>query len=122
MFEITAGANDIKPGRYKAVLEKVEIKTSGEFGEFRKWSFLADVDGALVPISGVTSMANSPQSKGYAWLKALLRRDLKAGEKIDSPVGQNVTLVIELNKKNYPAIKDLEPLEQPEQVEPGIPR
>ena len=120
-FEITAGADSVKPGRYRAALTKVEIGQS-TFGDFRSWHFLVDVEGVATEVTGVTSLNTGPQSKAYAWLKALLRRDLKAGEKLEDPVGQNVTVVVELNKKGFATITDLEPLAEPAQVEAGIPR
>lgn len=122
-FEI-AGAK-IAPGTYVGVLERVEKLPSVNPqypGEFRKWHFLVDVNGSLQTITATTSLNTGPQSKAYAWLSALLRRELRAGESIPDPVGQRASIVIADNKKGYSSIQNLLPLNEPEQVVAGIPR
>jgi len=124
VFEIPVDL--VEPGTYKASLEKVEVLPSANPnypGDFRKWHFLVDVRGSLTAITATSSMNNGPKTKTYKWLKALLRRELRSGERIESPVGQQVLVVIENNEKGYPSIVELLPIaEAPEQVLQGVPR
>lgn len=123
MFEIPAAA--IMPGTYSGVLEKVEVmpsKNPAYPNDFRRWSFLIDIAGTLTPITATSSLNNGPKTKTYRWLSALLRRELRAGERIESPVGQRVLVVVANNSKGYAGVEDLLPLAEPEQVVPGVPR
>jgi hypothetical protein len=119
-FTIT-GSTEIPEGTYLGTLEKVEVGNSS-FGDYRKWSFLIDVNGTLTPITAVTSMNTGPQAKAYRWLSAILRKPLKAGETLDDPVGQKAMITVGENAKGFPTIIAVEPYEDPTQVIPGIPR
>lgn len=124
-FTISAGKAQVPPGKYLAVLETVDELPSDNPaypGTFRKWSFLANVGEELIPISATSSVNNGPQTKSYRWLKALLRRDLVSGETIPDPIGQQVMVVIGVNKAGYSTVLELEPLEQPATISDGIPR
>lgn len=131
MFEITSGA-DIPDGSYPAVLEKVEADR-GQFGDMRKWHWLIevpahkndqgeDVAAAVVPLTQLTSANTGPQSTSYKQLSALLKRDLKAGEKVEDPTGNAAIVVIAKNSKNYPKIVDVLPKVDPQQTIEGLPR
>jgi len=131
MFEITGGV-DIPDGSYPAVLEKVEAD-KGQFGDMRKWHWLIevpahksaagdDVPAAVIPLTQLTSANTGPNSTSYKQLSALLKRDLKAGEKVEDPTGNSAILVIVKNEKGYPKISEVLPKVDPQQVIDGIPR
>ena len=122
-FTIT-GKEDIPDGLYTATLEKVESTDEGGFDGkgYRKWFFLVDVAGVLTPFTGLSSFNTGPGSKSREWLEALMRRELRIGEQIDTPVGQKVTIEIGRNNKGYGKIMALHPVQTPEQVIPGVPR
>jgi hypothetical protein len=121
-FEI--GGVDIPDGVYSATLEGTEIQKDGGFDGkgYRKWHFLIDVNGELTPWTALTSFHTGPRSNTRKWLEALLRRPLVIGEKIDDPVGQKVTVVIGRNDNGYAKINELQPLGEPQQILPGVPR
>lgn len=104
-FTISEGIN-IPDGQYLATLESVEVENTGGFDGtgFRTWNWLVDVNGEMTPLSAVTSHNTGPKSKAYAWLTALLRRPLLAGEQLDDPVGQRVMITIGRNAKGYASI------------------
>ena len=118
----TVGSNtkgDVPAGTYTATLESISITNivssfSPAGKDMREWHFLANVNGELKPISGLTSLSTGPASKSYRFLEALLRRPLKAGEAIDDPVGQQVTIVVGMNAKGYPQVTDLLPANVPD--------
>ena len=127
-FEITAGSNkNLPPGTYKASLVEVSIREtesppgSGNIQEYRIWDFLADVNGELVPVSGTSSLNNSPKSKAYAWLTALIGYAPKAGETIEDPIGKTVLLTIGQKDNGFPKIEFLTAYVEPT-VTDGVPR
>ena len=128
MADVTAfdiPADDIAPGIYKGVLEKVEVLPSTDErypGDFRKWHFLLDVEGTLTPITATSSLNNGPKTKTYRWLKALIRTDIKAGATVPSPVGQSAQIKVTRKPNGYAGVEDVLPLAEPEQVVAGVPR
>lgn len=114
------GAN-IPDGTYKAQLMNV-ASSEGQFGTQREWFWLVDVNGAGEELKAISSANTSPGSKAYKWLTALLGRAPVTGETIEDPTGKTVMLVIAKNQKGYPAIADVLPIVQPQQVEAGLPR
>jgi len=123
-FTIT-DSKEIPAGTYSGMLEAVNSRQiTSEYGSKEMWEFhfQLNVNGELRPISGLTTQATTPASKARKWLTALLRRDLKAGETIDDPVGANALIVVGPNKKGYSTILDVLPAPQHEEVLPGVPR
>lgn len=125
MFEIPTTV-EIADGTYPAVVESI-VSDTGNYGPFRKWSFLVEhvaADGSkkIDSISAITSGNTGPRSKTYAWLTAIIGRAPKAGEKIEDPTGTRVLVTIEHNDKGFPTVAQLTPLVEPVQVEAGIPR
>ena len=120
-FEIPTGV-DIPPGNYTATLEKVEELTGGQFGNYRKWHWLVQVDDKIESIADLTSANTGPQSRSYKRLEALLGRAPQAGEKLEDPTGSRVVLQIVKNAKGFPAIESIVPFVEPQQVLPGTPR
>jgi hypothetical protein len=120
-FKITGAAANIPDGTYKATLEAVDEGESS-YGVYRKWHWLVDVNGTLEPLSVITSSNTGPQSKSYQWLKALLGRELKAGEEVEDPIGKMAVLQIAKNAKGFPTVLSVLPDVQPATVEAGIPR
>ena len=122
--------DQIAAGTYPATLEAVTLTSivsafsSGQPKDMREWHFLVNVNGEFKLVSGLTSMANGPASSTYKYLKALLRRELEAGEQIEDPIGQQCLVVIGLNAKGYSRIIDVLPAAQTEMSEllPGVPR
>lgn len=129
-FTVSSGqkADQVAVGTYPATLEAVNIVNlvgfSGVATDFHEWHFLANVNGELTPISGLTSMFTGPASKTNKWLAALLRRELKAGEQLDDPIGQQCLVVVGINKKGYSNVTDVLPAPQQEMSDliPGVPR
>jgi len=119
-------AGDIPAGTYTGMLEAVsETTISSEFGKDQsmwRWDFQVNVNGELKPINALSTQRTSAGSKTRKWLEALLRRELKAGETIEDPVGANALVVIGPNKKGYSTILDVLPAPQHEEVLPGVPR
>lgn len=111
----------IEPGTYKAQLEKVETD-EGNFGKYRKWFWIVEVDGKLESLSVLTSAHTGPNSKSYAWLTALLGRAPQAGETIEDPTGKTVLLAISKNDKGFNKVDAVMPIVEPTEVSPGIPR
>lgn len=120
----TVGSNtkgNIPAGTYPATLEAVTIVNivstfSPDGKDMREWHFLANVNGELQPISGLTSLSTGPASNAYRWLGALLRRPLQAGESIEDPIGQQCIVVVGLNQKGYAAVRDVLPATNVEQT------
>ena len=124
-FEIPTTV-DIPDGSYVATLEKVEAD-KGNFGDFRKWSFIVhDVtteEGKQdLPITALTSANTGPQSKSFQWLTALLGAPPKAGTKIESPTGSRCVVTITHNDKGFPKVETVGPFVDPQQTLPGVPR
>jgi hypothetical protein len=122
-FQITE-SESIAPGTYRASLEKVELSRTEKYGgsDFRKWHFLVDVDGKLVPISATTSVNTSTRTTSFKWLQAILGREIKAGETIDDPVGSQCLVVIVTKDNGFSKITDVLPLQGVQEVVPGLPR
>ena len=123
MFEITGGV-EIPDGNYPATLAGV-TEEQGQFGSFRKWEWLVDVNGEVLPLSSVTSMNTGPQSKAYGYLTALLGRAPKTGEKIEDPTGSRVVLTIGQKDKDgqkWPTVLAVGHYQEPQQTLPGVPR
>ncbi len=118
-FEITGVT--IPDGTYTATLEKVETD-QGQFGTYRKWHWLVQVNDKLEPLSSITSANTGPQSKSYLWLQAILGRALQAGEKIEDPTGSRCVLTIAKNEKGFSTVTAVAAYQDPQQVIPGIPR
>lgn len=124
-FEVGSKEGAIPAGKYVATLENVELTViTSQYGtrETRKWHFLLNVEGELVPLSALSSMNTAAGSKTYTFLEALLRRPLRAGEKLDDPIGQRVYVNVVPNQKGYSTVASLEPYSEPEQVVAGVPR
>lgn len=120
-IEITGG-KQIPSGTYTAILQSVESYTHATYGEGRKWNWLVDVNDEIVPITSITSGNAGPQSKAYAYLKALLKRDLQAGEKVEEPTGKRVTLQIAVGANGFSKVEQVLPFDEPQQTLPGVPR
>ena len=119
-FTIGVSKTAIPAGTYPAMLEAVNIKNivsrfSPDGEDMREWLFQVNVNGELKPCEGLTSQATGPASTAYRWLTALLRRELRAGETIESPVGQNCLVVITQNG-NFSKVRDVLPAPQVEQT------
>ena len=89
-IEVASYTPSVQPGAYQAVCTDVVAKASKDGGEFRVWEFTLD-SGAT--ISGSSSMATSPKSKGGKWLAALLGRTPQVGESVE-PIGQRCTVIV----------------------------
>lgn len=120
-FTVAEAAN-IPNGTYPATLEKVSDGGTGQFGAMRKWHWLVEVDGRIESVSSLSSANTGPNSKSYTILKALLNRDLVAGESIEDPTGSRILIRFEKNEKGYPTAKDFMPYVEPQQTLPGVPR
>ena len=119
-FEIPTGA-DIPDGSYTAVLERVN-EAEGNFGRYREWYWLVDVDGKAESLKQLTSANTGPKSKSYVQLTALLGRAPKAGEQIEDPTGTRVVLKIGKNEKGFPTVQEVTQYVEPTQTVAGIPR
>ena len=93
------GFSLLEEGMYEAELTEIrEIET--QFGQSWRWIFRvldAETENGDTPlVSGVTSQRLSTRSKAYAWISALLGRNLKGGETIDldSLVGKKAQVEI----------------------------
>ena len=80
------GFSLLDEGMYEAELVEIrDIQT--QFGASWRWIFRvldAETENGEAPlVSGVTSQRLSTRSKAYAWISALLGRNLKGGETID---------------------------------------
>jgi len=80
------GFSLLDEGMYEAELVEIrDIQT--QFGASWRWIFRvldAETENGDTPlVSGVTSQRLSTRSKAYAWISALLGRNLKGGETID---------------------------------------
>lgn len=120
-FEIPTSL-EIADGTYPATLEKVESYTHPQYGDGRKWFWLIENNGSIDSLSTITSSNTGPKSKSYAYLSALLKRELKAGEKIEDPTGSRVLLTITHNDKGFPQVAQVLPFQEPQQELPGLPR
>lgn len=118
-FEITG--TSVPDGTYTATLEKVETD-QGQFGTYRKWHWLVQVNDQLQSLSSITSANTGPQSKSYLWLQAIMGRALQAGEKIEDPTGSRCVLTIGTNEKGFSTVLTVAPYTEPQQTIPGIPR
>lgn len=113
---------DIPEGSYTATLERVE-EAEGNFGKYRKWHFLIDVNGKLESLSSLTSANTGPKSKSYIWLTALMGGVApQAGQTIEDPTGSRVIVRIAKNDKGFSNVVELLPFVEPAQVVPGLPR
>ena len=119
-FEITKGV-DIPEGSYPATLERVE-SGKGNFGDFRTWHWLVEVNGNIESLRQFTSANTGPNSQSYKQLTALIGRPPQAGETIEDPTGSRVILQIGKNEKGYPKVTEVLPFVEPQQTIPGIPR
>jgi hypothetical protein len=99
---------DIALGTYQAFFSFSEVKTSDAWGDFRVWGF--EIPGAG-DISGGSSMAVGPKSKGGRWLAAILGRVPEKGERIDldALVGRPCLVVVGLNKNDWTEVQDVLP-------------
>lgn len=123
-FEIPTTV-DIPDGTYKGMLEAVKADT-GQFGPFRKWSFLLEVtvDGEvqMLPCDALTSANTGPQSKSYKWLEAINGAAPAAGTTVEAPTGKSCLVTIKHNEKGFATVADVAPYVDPQQTLPGIPR
>jgi len=97
-FQVTAYTPNVKPGAYQAVCTGVTEKAAKDDPSniFRVWDFTLR-DGTGRTISGSSSLATSPKSKGGKWLAALLGRAPAVGETVE-PVGQACTIIVALKE------------------------
>jgi hypothetical protein len=89
---VAAYTPNVKPGAYQAVCTGVQTKATKDGGEFRVWDFTL---GNGQTVSGSSSLATSPKSKGGKWLAALVGHTPEAGESVE-PVGQRCTIIVAL--------------------------
>ena len=121
-FEITSGgAPDIADGTYPAVLESVS-EDDGQYGKFRKWTWLIEHDGKIDSLTTRTSANTGTGSVSYQYLTALLGKAPQVGERIEDPTGTRVLLQLVKNDKGWPKITAVLPFTEPQQVLPGVPR
>ena len=125
-FQITrSGTGDVVPvpsGTYTATLESVSEKPGGVNGApFRIWSFLADVEGQVLPVEGVSSTNNGTRTKTYEWLTAIIGREPSVGETVEDPIGQKCRVTV-IQKDGYPRVDGVFPFTAPEMTLDGIPR
>lgn len=120
-FEITASGPDIADGTWPAVLESVS-EDSGQFGKFRKWTFLVEHDDKIDALTVYTSANTGTGSKSYAFLAGLLGKQPQIGERYEDPTGTRVLVQITRNKKGFPTVDAVLPFTEPQQVLPGVPR
>lgn len=120
-FEIEASGPDIDDGTYPAVLESV-TEDSGQFGKFRKWTFLVELTDKIEPLTVYTSAKTGLQTKSYAFLSGLLGKSPQVGERYEDPTGTRVLVQIVRNKKGFPTVDAVLPYTEPQQVMPGVPR
>jgi len=120
-FEITQSGPDIKDGTYPAVLESVK-EDSGQYGKFRKWTWLIEHENKIEPLTCYTSALTSTGSKSYRWLTGLLGKEPQVGERYEDPTGTRVLVSVIRNKNNFPTVDEVTPFTEPQQVMPGVPR
>ena len=120
-FEIEASGPDIDDGTYPAILESV-TEDSGQFGKFRKWTWLVEKSDTIVPLTVYTSAKTGTQTKSYAFLAGLLGKEPQIGERYEDPTGTRVLVTIVRNKKGFPTVDSVSPYTEPQQVMPGVPR
>lgn len=120
-FEIEASGPDIPDGTYPAVLESV-IQDKGQFGDFRKWTWLVEKDGQVIPLTCYTSAKTGPQTDSYRLLTGLIGKQPQIGERYEDPTGTRVLVTIVRNKKGFPKVESTQPFSEPQQVLPGVPR
>lgn len=117
---------DIPEGQHTGTLEKVE-EGRGNFGPFRKWSWLVELKGEngetdIVPHMQYGSGGTGPRSGTFQILTALLGRQPKAGEKVEPPIGNRAVLTFGRNEKGYPKIVAYSPYVDPQKTLDEIPR
>ena len=106
--EIVIGgdAADIPDGIYAAKVDRIEVMHSKAFGsDFRAWTFTLD-NGSEV--SGSTSMNTGSKSKGGRWIKALLGKTPKQGDKVKL-VGLPCQVRVEQDAGGWPRVTDVLP-------------
>lgn len=123
-FDITGGL-DLPDGQYVGLLQSV-IADTGQFGAFRKWTWLVEYteegESKVGELTQLTSAHTGPQSKSYQQLTALIGRAPKAGEKIESPNGKKALLTLSKNDKGFMKVDQVSAFQEPQQVLPGVPR
>lgn len=118
---------EIEDGTYPAVLESVQVKTGGTYGDFRVWSFLVEYKAAdgttkVNSLDARTSTHTGPKSKSYGWLTAINQAAPKAGETVEAPTGKRCLVVVTHNDKGFPQIEQVIPFVEPVQEVAGLPR
>ena len=120
-FEIEASGPDIPDGTYPAILESV-TEDSGQFGRFRKWTWLVETGDKIESLTVYTSAKTGPQTKSFQFLTGLLGKTPQVGERYEDPTGTRVLVQIIRNKKQFPTVDAVLPYTEPQQVLPGVPR
>jgi len=120
-FEIEASGPDIPDGTYPAVLESV-IEDTGQFGKFRKWTWLVEAGDKIEALTTYSSAKTGTQTKSYRFLEGLLGKSPQVGERFEDPTGTRVLVQIVRNKKGFPDVDAVLPYTEPQQVMPGVPR
>lgn len=109
----------IPEGIYGAQLVSIEKLPSEAFGEFLKWSFnLRLSDGSVGEISGASSTATGPKSKGYKWATALLGHAPVAGA-AEELAGRTCQLHIIVNEDGFNRIEAVMPAKAGAAVAPA---
>ena len=94
----------VPAGRYPAVFEGIEEKTSKrDDAPYYRWQFTAHTAEGEKEVSGTSSTNTGPKSKAYAWFAGLLGRKPNPNESIDPGelVGTACVVVLEENEEGY---------------------
>src|SRR5262245_35676166 len=111
----------IADGTYRATLQSV-TEEPGQFGTMRKWHWLLDVEGKLVPYTQFTPATTGPGTTSYKQLTVLLGRAPQSGETIEDPTGVTVLLTVKANEKGTPKVDNLAPYVAPQTTVDNVPR
>jgi hypothetical protein len=107
-FSPTQGDN-IEPGIYPARLVSVDEKDSKDGDTFRVWTFKAKVGNDVIEITGASSLSNATNSKAYAWITAILGRELNVNESVtlDDLKSKTVNLIVKKDANGFGKIESL---------------
>jgi hypothetical protein len=70
-------------GIYPATVEKLEPQ-NGTYGDYIQWNFSLMSRGKAVTVTGLTSMTFNPKSKFYKWASAIVGKQFKEEEELDT--------------------------------------
>jgi hypothetical protein len=124
-IKVRVGDHEVLPkGTYDGRFMDVE-KAESDTGDFWKWTFDVDHDGALRPITAASSQKLTRNTKAGAWVSAILGRQLEPGEDFDfaSMKGKACRLVLSIEdttRGTFNRVDEvLPPLRNPEKVSAG---